>query len=91
MEPVVGLRAGYRFGSVFTLTAHAEAGGFGIADLPDHDVLFLLEGRFRIARWLELDVGYQWKWLKLSTGSGKDEFGIEAAYAGPRLGLTFLF
>jgi len=91
VEPVIGLRGGYHFGRVFSLSARAEAGGFGIADLPDYDVLFLLEGRFRVTSWLDLGIGYQWKWMKFSTGSGNDEFGIKAALAGPWLAITFLF
>jgi hypothetical protein len=87
VEPVLGARAGYHFCTAFSLSARAEVGGFGLGDLPDYDILVLLESRFRVTSWLELDLGYQWKWLDFSDG----DFELEAIYAGPWLGLTIRF
>jgi len=91
IEPVVGLRLGYHLGSVVSLMVRGDAGGFGWSDWPDRDVIVLAGAEFRLAKWFGLRLGYQWRWLDYSTGSGRDEFGLKADYGGPWLGVTFQF
>jgi len=91
VEPVIGVRLGYHVNDWLTLAARGDAGGFGWSDRPDRDVILLAGAEFRPARWLGLRIGYQWRWFDYSTGSGRDEFGLEADYGGPWLGVTFQF
>jgi hypothetical protein len=91
IEPVIGVRGTWRAADWFWFTARADAGGFGISDLPDTDVFLTFMGRFRLGRLVSLVAGYQWRWFDMSSGSGQDEFGLDATFAGPFLGLTFTF
>lgn len=66
-----------------------DAGGFGIGSGSDLTWQVIAGFNYMLTEKMDLKFGYRYTDIDYSRGSGNQEFGIDAAYSGPILGLTF--
>jgi hypothetical protein len=89
VDPIIGTRITQPIGGSARFGLLANIGGFGAAS--DIAVQVRPSLSFQVARWMAIDLGYQWVYMDYARGQGRDRFAYDVWTDGPILGATFRF
>ncbi|MGB3096038.1 MAG: hypothetical protein WBB46_04810 [Candidatus Deferrimicrobiaceae bacterium] len=89
VEPIVGMRMGLSLTEKTTFLLRGDIGGFGIGSASDLEWNLLAGFDYRFSQLASLKLGYLLQGVDYETGSGAGNFGEDATYHGPIVGVTF--
>lgn len=91
VDPIVGGRLQWDMSEKFAAAVRFDLGGFGIGEGSNLSWNLLAGIDYQLNDTMKLKAGYRILDMDYEAGSGNDEFGIDAQFRGPIVGLTFLF
>ena len=89
VDPILGGRLSWNLSDRWTLGFRTDVGGFGLSS----DITWNFDAmvRYRITRWLNLNVGYRALYMDHEEGSGSSKFKYDVWAHGPWLGVGVEF
>ncbi|MHA2408437.1 MAG: hypothetical protein ACXACA_08720 [Candidatus Ranarchaeia archaeon] len=91
VEPVIGGRLRWDMNDKLAAAVRFDFGGFDIGEGSNLSWNLLAGIDYRLKENMSLKAGYRIFDLDYDSGSGTNEFGIDAQFRGPIVGLTILF
>jgi len=91
VEPVVGGRLRWGLNDKLAVVVRGDFGGFGIGEGSNLTWNFLAGVDYKLKENMSLKAGYRIFDLDYDSGSGSNEFGLDAQFRGPIFGLTMHF
>jgi hypothetical protein len=91
IEPLVGGQLLFDLSEKLKGVVYSDFGGFGVGSASTLTWNLLAGIDYRFGQKHSFKLGYRVYDIDYSNGSGSDEFGIDAKFQGPWLGLTFHF
>lgn len=91
MELLIGARATLQLNEHLALGVRADASGFGIGSASELTWNLYAGADITFSPKFDLKVGYRLLDIDYDTGSGADEFGLDARMHGPYIGASFRF
>jgi opacity protein-like surface antigen len=91
VEPIVGGRLRWDLNNKLAAAVRFDFGGFDIWDGSNLTWNLLAGIDYQLSRNMNLKAGYRIFDIDYDSGSGSNEFGIDAQFRGPIFGLTILF
>jgi len=91
VEPTIGGRLRWDLNDKLAAAVRFDFGGFGIGEGSNLSWNFLAGIEYQLSKNLHLKAGYRIFDIDYDSGSGSTEFGLDAQFRGPILGLTYSF
>ncbi len=91
VDPIIGGRLRWDIDEKLAAAVRFDFGGFGIGNGSDQTWNLLAGIDYKLKENMRLKAGYRIFDLDYDSGSGNKEFGIDAQFRGPIIGLTILF
>lgn len=91
VDPIVGGRLRWDIDEKLAAVARFDFGGFGIGEGSNLTWNLLAGIDYQLSKNMNLKAGYRIFDIDYDSGSGSNEFGLDAQFRGPILGLTYSF
>jgi opacity protein-like surface antigen len=91
VDPIVGGRLRWDIDEKLATVVRFDFGGFGIGEGSNLTWNLLAGIDYQLSKNMSLKAGYRIFDIDYDSGSGSNEFGLDAQFRGPILGLTYSF